>query len=525
MTDYSKITALYSRLSVGDEDRDGGESNSIQNQKIFLENYARGQHLTNIRHYIDDDESGRFFDRSAYSRMMDDVENGKIGVCIMKDLTRWGRDYLQVGNAMEIFRRNNVRFIAVNNGIDSEKPDTLEFAPFINIMSEWYAKDISKKVKTGIKTKGMSGKPIVTEAPYGYVKDPNNKDFWIIDEEAAAVVRLIFRLFIGGKNRNQIAVHLKNEQMFEKAQEILKRRAKPRRLGTDGKREKFSRKYAFSCMLECGFCGGTLTRRSWHSGSQYNKVIWQCVTATKKGKKFCPDSKGIAEETIEQAFIESYRLLCQNNKDVLDEFIARTEETLSDSNASKQLAKVEKDIAALDAKRAKLVDMRLEEIIDKETYEQKYFDLSSQIEQLQKQRESLQESAETESTMKKRIAEFRRTLEENEVLDTFDRYVFESIVEKVIVGGYDEDGNKDPAMLTFIYKTGFKNSLDGTNFKPPRKNSKAAKQNAGLCSHTTDEAKSMCSYHSDDTDRHGGGALHQADEHASKRRVEPRVAH
>lgn len=101
--------------------------------------------------------------------------------------------------------------------------------------------------------------------------------------------------------------------------------------------------------------------------------------------------------------------------------------------------------------------------------------------------------------MKKRIAEFRRTLEENEVLDTFDRYVFESIVEKVIVGGYDEDGNKDPAMLTFIYKTGFKNSLDGTNFKPPRKNSKAAKQNAGLCSHTTDEAKSMCSYHSDDT--------------------------
>ena len=290
-----------------------------------------------------------------------------------------------------------------------------------------------------------------------------------------------------------------SEEMFEKAQEILKRRAKPRRLGTDGKREKFSRKYAFSCMLECGFCGGTLTRRSWHSGSQYNKVIWQCVTATKKGKKFCPDSKGIAEETIEQAFIESYRLLCQNNKDVLDEFIARTEETLSDSNASKQLAKVEKDIAALDAKQAKLVDMRLEEIIDKETYEQKYFDLSSQIEQLQKQRESLQESAETESTMKKRIAEFRRTLEENEVLDTFDRYVFESIVEKVIVGGYDEDGNKDPAMLTFIYKTGFKNSLDGTNFKPPRKNSKAAKQNACLCSHTTDEAKSMCSYHSDDT--------------------------
>ena len=213
MNDYSKITALYSRLSVGDEDRDGGESNSIQNQKKFLESYARQLKLTNIRHYIDDDESGRFFDRSAYSRMIEDVENGKIGVCIMKDMTRWGRDYLQVGNAMEIFRRNNVRFIAVNNGIDSEKPDTLEFAPFINIMSEWYARDISKKVKTGIRTKGTSGKPIATEAPYGYVKDPDNKDFWLIDEEAAEIVRLIFRLFLDGKNRNQIAVYLKNEQI------------------------------------------------------------------------------------------------------------------------------------------------------------------------------------------------------------------------------------------------------------------------------------------------------------------------
>ena len=213
MNDYSKITALYSRLSVGDEDRDGGESNSIQNQKKFLESYARQLKLTNIRHYIDDDESGRFFDRSAYSRMIEDVENGKIGVCIMKDMTRWGRDYLQVGNAMEIFRRNNVRFIAVNNGIDSEKPDTLEFAPFINIMSEWYARDISKKVKTGIRTKGASGKPIATEAPYGYVKDPGDKDFWLIDEEAAEVVRLIFRLFLDGKNRNQIAIYLKNEQV------------------------------------------------------------------------------------------------------------------------------------------------------------------------------------------------------------------------------------------------------------------------------------------------------------------------
>ena len=211
---HKKITALYSRLSVGDEDRDSGESNSIVNQKAFLERYARDKKLINIRHYIDDDESGRFFDRCAYTQMISDVEQGKIGIVIMKDMTRWGRDYLQVGNAMETFRRNNVRFIAINNGIDSIDQNTLEFAPFINIMSEWYARDISKKVKTGIKTKGANGKPVATEAPYGYIKDPENKDYWIVDKEAAEVVKLIFRLFMEGKNRNQIAVYLKEKEIL-----------------------------------------------------------------------------------------------------------------------------------------------------------------------------------------------------------------------------------------------------------------------------------------------------------------------
>jgi len=213
MHKQNKITALYSRLSVGDEDRDGGESNSIQNQRSFLETYAKQHQLINIKHYIDDDESGRFFDRPAYSAMIEDVRNGKIGTIIIKDMSRWGRDYLEVGNAMELMRIQQVRFIAINSGIDSNEPITLEFAPFINIMSEHYAKDISKKVKTGIRTKGMSGKPVMTEAPYGYVKNPNIKDRWLIDEEAAEVIRTIYNLFMSGKNRNQICNYLKDEQI------------------------------------------------------------------------------------------------------------------------------------------------------------------------------------------------------------------------------------------------------------------------------------------------------------------------
>ena len=154
MMEYAtKITALYSRLSVGDEDRDGGESNSIVNQKAFLERYARQNKLMNIRHYIDDDESGRFFDRSAYTQMISDVESGKIGIVIMKDMTRWGRDYLQVGNAMEIFRRNNVRFIAINSGIDSKDQNTLEFAPFINIIQSGMQGTSARKSKQALRPK------------------------------------------------------------------------------------------------------------------------------------------------------------------------------------------------------------------------------------------------------------------------------------------------------------------------------------------------------------------------------------
>jgi len=204
MSKQTKITALYERLSHGDEQRNGGDSNSIKNQKLQLETYAKQQGFTNIKHYTDDDESGRFFDRDGYTRMIDDVESGKVGIVVMKDLTRWGRDHIQVGIAMEIFRVNNVRFIAINHGIDSIHPESLEMAPFINIMSEWYAKDCSKKVKSAYKTKGMLGKPL-SLPPYGYKKHPDNKDFWIIDEPAAAVVRRIFNLTLDGKGLYQIA--------------------------------------------------------------------------------------------------------------------------------------------------------------------------------------------------------------------------------------------------------------------------------------------------------------------------------
>ena len=143
--------------------------------------------------------------------------------------------------------------------------------------------------------------------------------------------------------------------------------------------------------------------------------------------------------------------------------------------------------------------MRLEEIIDKETYESKYADLVSKQEQLVEERHKLQETSDNEKDIKKRLKEFKKTLEQNELLDKFDRYVFESIVEKVIVGGLDENGNVDPAQLTFVYKTGLKNSVDGAKFKPQRKNARGRHRTDELCSHDSNEVDKMCSDSSNDT--------------------------
>ena len=176
-----------------------------------------------------------------------------------------------------------------------------------------------------------------------------------------------------------------SEEMFDKAHEILKKRGKSRSAlhqVSAGKREKFTRQYAFSCMLECGFCGSNLSRRRWHSGSDYSKIIWSCVTGTKKGKKFCPDSKGIPEKVIEDAFIESYKLLCGDNREVLDEFIERVEVTLSESNIEKSIEKIDKEITSIESKKKKLLDMCLEDKIDQLTYEAKMEELSEKSKKL-----------------------------------------------------------------------------------------------------------------------------------------------
>ena len=202
------ITALYERLSKDDEN--GGDSNSIIHQKEMLQEYAEAHGYKNCVHFTDDGWSGASFDRPAWNRLVEGVKSGEITTVIAKDLSRIGRDHLQVGFFTDIlFREKEVHFIAINNGIDSDHQESSEFAPFLNIMNEWYVRDTSKKIKSVLKARGMSGKAHTSNIPpYGYLKDPENPDHWIIDEEAAAVVRRIYQMTIKGKGPYEIAREL-----------------------------------------------------------------------------------------------------------------------------------------------------------------------------------------------------------------------------------------------------------------------------------------------------------------------------
>lgn len=199
-----KITALYERLSRDDDQ--AGDSNSIINQKKYLESYAEQKGYTNYQHYTDDGWSGGNFDRPSWKKLIADIEAGKVAHVLVKDMSRIGRDYLQTGFYTEVmFRQHGVHFVAVANGVDSDDQNSNEFAPFLNIMNEWYLRDLSRKQRTAIRVKGESGKPTTNCAIYGYKKEPGDKYSWYIDEEAAAVVRRIFRLTIEGFGPYEIA--------------------------------------------------------------------------------------------------------------------------------------------------------------------------------------------------------------------------------------------------------------------------------------------------------------------------------
>ncbi len=205
------ITALYCRLSR--DDGTEGDSNSVANQKKLLSKYAKENGLTNTRFYVDDGYTGTNFNRPGFQKLLEDMEMGYVSAIIVKDMSRLGRDYLQVGYYTDtFFPDHNIRFIAINDCVDSDDGEN-ELAPFRNVMNEMYARDISRKVRSSHRLRGNAGEPL-SQPPYGYMKNPENKKQWIIDNEAAQVVKDIFKMCIEGKGNETIARILQENKIL-----------------------------------------------------------------------------------------------------------------------------------------------------------------------------------------------------------------------------------------------------------------------------------------------------------------------
>ena len=236
-----------------------------------------------------------------------------------------------------------------------------------------------------------------------------------------------------------------------------------------------------------------------HSSSAYTKTIWHCVTATKHGKKNCPHCKGIPEEVIENAFVKSYQLLCSDQHEVVSEFLQKVEDILKDDASLKRLPKIEKEMTDLQRRKEKLLDLRLDNNIDRDIYDKKNQELSEQLKKLQAEQLQLVELSKNQESTKTRIREFRKNLNSGELLESFDRVVFESVVERIIIGGYNDEGVEDPLKITFVYKTGIHSNLNAKDFKPKRKNAAAVHTDAELCSYASVEDDKLCLHSSSDT--------------------------
>lgn len=282
-----KYTALYERLSRDDEMQ--GESNSIVNQKRYLEEYAQAQGFKNIRHFTDNGYSGTNFKRPGFQEMIAAIEAGEIDVVCVKDLSRFGRDYLKVGFYTEImFPEKGVRFIAINNSVDSANPMENDFTPFLNIMNEWYAKDTSNKIRAIFRSRMQDGKRCSGAIPYGYKRDPEDKNHLLIDEEAAKVVRRIYQMVIDGMGSQAIANQLTADNVLIPSAYLEQ--------SEHGESRNHS--YHDPCRWNCTAVSYILDKQEYMGHTVLGKTICENFK-TKKRRKARPDELIIFENTHE----------------------------------------------------------------------------------------------------------------------------------------------------------------------------------------------------------------------------------
>ena len=456
--------------------------------------------------------------RTDFNRMINDCMNGDIDLIIVKSISRFARNTLDTLQYVRALKEKQVAILFEEENINTMTMDGELLLTILSSVAQQEVQNISEHVKLGLSMKMQRGEMCGFNGCLGYDYHKEDKTITVNEIEAETVRYIFERYVQGAgakiisrelKNlgyktkrgdtnfsESGIIGVIRNEkykgdllmgktfttdpitkrrlgnmgeadqyytenhheaivsrEVWDKANEILNKR-KGSYLRSNGKRDKYSRQFSFSCMLKCGFCGGNLTRRTWNSRMNYKKIIWQCVTATKHGKKECPYCKGVPEALIEDAFVRAYNALCTYDGDFIDGFIEHVKAGLQDNDIDKELNSVNKKIGRLKERKSSLVDMRLDDRVDEETYQMKIVEVNHKMEELLLKKQSLKDRKQDRQDIGKRLSEFQKVIRKGEVLQKFDRHVFESITDRIIVGEKGENGQINPYKLKIIFKTG-----------------------------------------------------------------------
>lgn len=494
--------------------------------------------------------------RENFKRLINDCLDGRIDIVITKSISRFARNTLDVLRYVRLLKDKQIGVIFEEEHINTLSMDGELLLSVLSAVYQQEVENTSSHVVKGMRMKMMRGEIVGFSGCLGYDYNPDTKQLIINESEAeivrlifrlylkghggqyickelerrgyktkrgnshweATTIRGILRndsytgVLRQGKTYTVDPIRKKrnhnygeadqyvvrghhdaiiSEEEFEKAKEIRLARTNcghPRGehfisgLGL----------YTFTRMIDCGFCEGKLTRRTWHARTEYEKIIWQCHEAIRQGKAYCPHSAGISEKAIEDAFIKSYQKMNDINSDVIEETIKRIEEGLGTDILAKSLKDGQKEVKKLEMKMDALLDLRLNHEVEEDTYKEKYEKIYKSLGAARKKLEEVQKQVDEQESQEMRLKRIRKLLTEKKELEEFDPDLFLSLVEKVIVGGYDENGEPDPSRIVFVYRTGPKDKMDGSKFKTPRKNARKLSTEGGQ----TDNAS-----HADATDK------------------------
>lgn len=530
--------AAYCRVSTDSEEQLESYQSQLQYYKDLITNNPNWEF---VGIYADPAVSGtQTKHREGFQRMINDALTGKIDLILTKSISRFARNTLDTLKYVRLLKERGVAIQFEKEGINTLNSQGEMLLAILSALAQAESESISQNVSLGLKMKMKRGELIGFSGCLGYDYDPVTKTL-TINEEEAEIVRYIFKRYIEGAGCYVIAKELtrlgaktkkgntrwhestirgiiKNEkyvgdvmsgktftidpiskkrlqnlgekekyyvkdnhhgiiprEVFEKAQEILRKRSSKH--SSTGRREKYSRKYAFSSLIRCGFCGAHFVRRTWHAGSPYEKAAWSCMTAIKQGKKSCPHSKSVSEKDLEAAFIDVFNLMVSKHKEIIEEFLENIREALSNTSTAKELRKIQNEVRKMEGNIDKLINLHLSGVLDKEDFERKYNELTAELDKVRAREEELQEIIRKENDLQDRINNFKKVFEGGQVLQEFDREVFEGMIEEIVVGS-EEDGKVNHYTITFIFKTGLQ--------------IKKSDENKGLYSYSADDTCREC---------------------------------